>query len=314
VHTIIGNTIQLTSFKLVISRLVYHIYTLYLFTASDFVAVLWPQTIFAISFVLNPSLNGGVSLTPYEILHRLPSAIMWIWLQLLALDLSNQRRADSVAEDKLNKPWRPIPSGRLEQRHAQYLLLLVIPVSYALSLHALGAEAETVTLFVLNWVYNDLDAAENWVLRNILNALGITCIGAGATAVVTGGSARTLDTNARAWLAICAGVILTTIHAQDLYDQEGDSKRGRKTMPLILGDGLTRWLTAGPVLVWSVVIPWYWHVSSRAGWITPLLLGSIVAGRSLAFRDAASDRKTFKFWALWIIGLYAMPTIKAIWG
>ncbi|KAF2676843.1 hypothetical protein K458DRAFT_481677 [Lentithecium fluviatile CBS 122367] len=297
-----------------ISTLAYHVYTLYLFTASDFVAVLWPQTFFAVSFALSPSLNAGVQFALRNIVLRLPSAILWIWLQLLIFDLSNQRRADSVAEDAVNKPWRPIPSGRLQRRHARQLLLYSVPISYALSRRALGGEPETVALFVLTWIYNDLGAAENWILRNILNALGITTFGAGATAVLTGRSALMPTVDDQSWLRICAGVLLTTIQVQDLYDQEGDSKRGRRTMPLVLGDGMTRWLTAGAVAAWSILVPAYWRVTCLAGWFAALLPGLVVSRRLLARRDVKSDRKTFQFWALWMVGLYAMPVIKTAWG
>jgi 4-hydroxybenzoate polyprenyltransferase len=292
----------------------YHIYTLYLFTASDFIAVLWPQTIFAVGFALTPALNAGVPLAISNILARLPSAILWIWFQLLVLDLSNQRRPDSVAEDKLNKPWRPIPSGRLTKQHTRQLLLCSVPTSYALSTYLLGGKTENATLFVLNWIYNDLDAAENWILRNLLNALGITTIGAGATAVITGRSIYTSGLENHGWLLICAAILLTTIQGQDLYDQEGDRERGRDTMPLVLGDEPTRWLTAGLVLFWSLVVPSYWRTGFFTGLITALLPGLIVAKRLLTYRDVISDRRTFRFWALWIVGLYLTPAIKATWG
>ncbi|KAF2867686.1 UbiA prenyltransferase family-domain-containing protein [Massariosphaeria phaeospora] len=310
----IYSTSQLTVSKASLSWLLYHIYTLYLFTASDFITVLWPQTFFAISVALNPSLNGGTQSDLSNILPRVPSATLWIWLQLLVLDVSNQRRADSVAEDALNKPWRPLPSGRLERRHAKQLLLCCIPISYALSQHLLGGGPETVALFVLNWIYNDLGAAENWILRNVLNALGITSIGAGATAVVAGGSSPSASSANGQWLLICAGILLTTIQAQDLYDQEGDGKRGRRTMPLVLGDGVTRWLTAGPVVAWSFLVPGYWRVECLAGWLAAVLPGFVVAVRLLRCRDVVADRRTFKIWAVWMVGLYAMPAIKASWG
>jgi 4-hydroxybenzoate polyprenyltransferase len=294
--------------------LIYHTYTLYLFTASDVVSVLWPQVVFAISFVRNPSVNNGETLDSYNIILRLPYAIVWIWLQLLVLDLSNQRHVESVVEDTLNKPWRPIPSGRLTEQHARQLLLASIPVTYVLSQYTLGGTFETVALFVLNWIYNDLDASGNWILRNVLNSVGITCIGAGARAVIAGGSTRTLDHDGQVWLVVCAAVILTTIQAQDLYDQEGDSKRGRKTMPLVLGDTAARWLTAGPVMLWSVAIPLYWSAGSLLGWAVSLFPGVVVGVRLLKFRDVKSDRKTFKFWALWLIGVYAIPAIKATFG
>jgi 4-hydroxybenzoate polyprenyltransferase len=291
----------------------YHTYTLYLFTASDLVAVLWPQTIFAVGLAMTPALNAGVPLAFQNILVRLPSAILWIWLQLLVLDVSNQRRPDSVAEDLLNKPWRPIPSGRLKRQHATQLLLCSIPVSYALSHYVLGGATENAILFVLNWIYNDLDAAENWILRNLLNALGITTIGAGATAVMTGRPVHTAGLENHGWLLICAAVLLTTIQGQDLYDQDGDRERGRETMPLVLGDGPTRWLTASSVLFWSTVVPTYWR-SCLTGQITAILPGLVVAQRLLTRRDVSSDRRTFRFWALWTVGLYLTPAIKATWG
>jgi 4-hydroxybenzoate polyprenyltransferase len=297
-----------------ISGLGYHVYTLYLFTASDITTVLWPQTIFAVGFVLNSELSGDAQIGLRNIVLRLPAVISWIWLQLLVLDLCNQRRPESVAEDGLNKPWRPIPSGRIKIHHARWLLLSSVPTSYSLSRQVLGGKTETVALFVLNWIYNDLDAAENWILRNVLNALGITSIGAGATSVLTGGSACTRDSNGYIWLLICGGVISTTIQIQDLYDQVGDRKRGRTTMPLTLGDGITRWLTAGPIAVWSILIPAYWRVESLVAWVAILLPGCLIAWRLTKYRDPSSDRATFTIWAIWIVGLYLMPAIKATWG
>ncbi|KAK3203044.1 hypothetical protein GRF29_112g44543, partial [Pseudopithomyces chartarum] len=169
------------------SSLTSHLQTLYLFTASDIIPVLCPQLLFALSSILNPSLHTSTPDT-LTILTHLPHALLWIWLHLLLLGLSNQRQRASIAEDAVNKPWRPIPSGRLDQHHARYLLLCMIPVTYMLSHYVLGATFETAALFVFNWIYNDLDAAEDLVLRNVLNVLGMTTIGVGARAVLTGES------------------------------------------------------------------------------------------------------------------------------
>lgn len=85
-------------------------------------------------------------------------------------------------------------------------------------------------------------------------------------------------------------------------------------MPLVLGDNKARWLTTGPVVVWSIIVPGYWRVGCLTGWIAVLLPGFIVARRLLACKVVKSDRKAFSFCALWIIGLYAIPAIKATWG
>lgn len=69
-----------------------------------------------------------------------------------------------------------------------------------------------------------------------------------------------------------AGVILTTVHTQDMYDKEGDAARGRQTLPLVMGGrsssmddcildvGLGRLVSS--VLARSVCV--FWHKSGSA--------------------------------------------------
>lgn len=183
---------------------------------------------------------------------RLFRVVLWIWLQLLVLDVANQRLPDSIAEDRINKPWRPITSGRISPEGARRLLLASISVTLATSVW-LGATSETLVLFTLNWMYNDLGLANgHWLLRNLMNALGITTIGVGATRVACGHHLTVLLVPATRWWLLCAGMLLTTIHAQDLYDQQGDAARGRSTAPLLLGDSVARWSVGVGVLAWSI--------------------------------------------------------------
>jgi hypothetical protein len=39
------------------------------------------------------------------------------------------------------------------------------------------------------------------------------------------------------WLAMITDTVFSTVQLQDMPDQQGDKLRGRKTMPLIMGDG-----------------------------------------------------------------------------
>jgi hypothetical protein len=50
------------------------------------------------------------------------------------------------------------------------------------------------------------------------------------------------------------------------------------------------------------------------GWAVSVIHGAVVGVMLLIFRDVKADRRNFKFWALWMIGLYEMPTIKAKLG
>ncbi|KAL9106100.1 MAG: hypothetical protein Q9227_008845 [Pyrenula ochraceoflavens] len=292
-----------------------YVYTLYLFTASDFISVVYPETVFALFFCLSRQpINtpaNNLSLTP--ILCRLPHTLVWIWSSLLVVCITNQRLPASIREDRLNKPWRPLPSGRLTPTRARQTLLLAIPVTIAVSV-LLGGARETFILFTLNWIYNDLNAANShYAARNLLNGLGITCFGAGAVSVMScEPEIIRADDEYSWWLIIIVAVLSTTIQAQDLYDEEGDRQRGRSTVPLELGDARARWSVAIPVLVWSVAIPMYWQVESLWGCGVPFVLGCAVAGRVLALRSVEADRKTFKVWAVWMISLYALPWMKAL--
>lgn len=287
-------------------------YVLYLFTANDFVSVLYPAALFALFSCLSGTLlTTNPHPTLFSTVCHLPQILLWIWLNLLVLCLANQRLPDSIVEDAANKPWRPLPSHQMTATQARRVLIGAIAVTYSAS-WCLGGIGETLVLFTFNWIYNDLDAAnEHYAARNLMNALGITCIGAGAARVgcVPG---HDVSSNSWQWWLIISMVLLTTIQAQDLYDQEGDAKRGRSTVPLALGDPVARWTVAVPVMCWSVAVPAFWDVGrTTAYFFVPMALGSLVACRILVFRNAYADRLTFKVWAVWIISLYALPLVKA---
>ncbi|KAI1362008.1 UbiA prenyltransferase family-domain-containing protein [Xylaria arbuscula] len=293
----------------VVSWICESLLTLYLFTASDFSTVLLPQTIFAFCSMF----SGHFTTASWQaepgmaFLTRVFRVILWIWLQLLVLDVANQRLPDSVAEDTINKPWRPITSGRITTEGARQLLIASIAVTLAIS-NYLGVASETLLLFTFNWLYNDLGLANShWILRNLMNALGITTIGAGATRVACHDLTFVAAPAARWWL-LCGGMLMTTIHAQDLYDQEGDAVRGRSTAPLVLGDGAARWTVGAGILFWSVASDMHLR-HDWAGYFGPVILGIAITARILTLRNAPADRRTFKLWALWTVCLYSLPLL-----
>ncbi|KAK7932518.1 UbiA prenyltransferase [Apiospora marii] len=295
-------------------RLDRHIYTLYLVTASDIVSVLVPQTLFASFAALSGQFVDDRAHLPLGVLSaRLPHVVLWLWLHLLVLDLANQRLPDSVAEDSLNKPWRPIPAGRLTPSGARHLLIFSIALTYVLSALLLGAVYETLLLFALNWLYNDLGLAnDHWFLRSLMNAAGLTTMGAGAlTVALHQDCGLTLDDGAAyRWFLLCAGVLLTTIQAQDLYDQEGDAARQRSTAPLVWGDAATRWSVAAAVLFWSISMPALLGLQlpeDGVAYVASASAGISVAARVLLRRGVAEDKATFKVWAVWLVFLYALP-------
>ena len=150
------------------------------------------------------------------------------FLCLYTFTISNQ--INGVEEDRINKPDRPIVSGRLSLESAitRYIVLLILCANYTLTLDAgFGA-----------FVFMAAGALHNFS--------GLTNIGpfkdALATVILTSGlnSAWALgggDSNiGTAWIICLAINLLFTISVQDLRDVAGDARTGRRTTPLLLGE------------------------------------------------------------------------------
>ena len=60
------------------------------------------------------------------ILTNIPITCFWIWLNILVISISNQRLPAGILEDKINKPWRPIASGRIGVEQASQLLFVSV--------------------------------------------------------------------------------------------------------------------------------------------------------------------------------------------
>ena len=245
----------------------------------------------------------------FTIIIRSPRVAFWLWLNLLLFTISNQSLPDSVEEDSVNKPWRPIPSKRISLPHARRLLLAVIPTVFVLTLY-IGAMEVSVALMVFTWMYNDLGGADdNFFIRNLLNLFGFVSYSLGATLIASDDQHFSLNMTAYQWLAIVGMIVLTTLQMQDLPDQDGDRARGRGTIPLILGDWMARWTIAIPVTARSLFCPAFWGVGVL-GFLLPVAMGGAIAIRVLVKRSVAADRATWKLWCLWTMSLYALPLCK----
>jgi 4-hydroxybenzoate polyprenyltransferase len=288
---------------------------MWLLTYSDLTTFVLPETIFGYFSALSTlaAADSANSTTPLVgITLRLPQIILWTWLNTLIFNLANQRHEDAILEDSINKPWRPLPAGRLSPAQARHLLVATIPLVLTIT-QFLGGFQETALLFVLNWVYNDLGAAdENGLLRNLTIAVAYMLYGLGALKVACGAGHCTANSQTYTWLYMIGFVILTTMHVQDLKDVDGDRARDRKTFPLVMGQETSRWSIAIAVLCWSVICPSFWNVPWLA-YVTVGMLGLVVAGRVITLRSFEEDRTTWKLWACWLMTCYMLPSMNLIY-
>ncbi|KAK7941423.1 uncharacterized protein PG986_013810 [Apiospora aurea] len=205
------------------------------FTESDFATFLGPDTAFGIfGAVRGGRLSSGIPPSLAEILWRLPLVVVYNWANLLCFNIANQWEPRSVEEDRLNKPWRPLPMGNITSQQARHAVLALVPATLWLN-YCLGVYAQGTVIHVIIWLYNGLGGSDEPFVREILISAGYAMFNGGSLQIALGREAH-INSNGVIWTAVISGVIVTTMQIQDLKDLAGDRLRQRKTLPLYLGE------------------------------------------------------------------------------
>ncbi|KAM7206085.1 Digeranylgeranylglyceryl phosphate synthase [Naviculisporaceae sp. PSN 640] len=316
------------------------------FVSSDFLTFAVPNTLFGLVGALpgtgltQADLSSDTSRTNAAVFYQAPKVLLFNFYSLLLFDLSNQHWPESVREDAVNKPWRPIPSGRITPRQTQRLVMVLAPIALGLN-YMLGVWSQGLLVQVLSWYYNDLRGCDE-VFRDAIIAVSyglanLTSLWLAASSPNASSPDQTttvaITPRGYLWTAMISGVILTTMHVQDLKDQEGDKSRNRKTVPLVFGDWFSRWAVAAFVPFWSVMCAAFWHdpLESALGvnnpyqegsrsrallyaghwmYIVQLILGLLVAQRVLSKKSPREDANTWRLWCFWHSSLYALPLVS----
>lgn len=140
------------------------------FTKSNFNTFVLPNTAFGIAGALSGTkMLTGPAPTLLEISHRVPLIAAFNWYSVLIFDLANQKSPESIREDMINKPWRPIPAGKVTAQQTQRSMLVAIPVVLILN-YLLGVWKQGVFILILTWLYNDLRGSDELV-RDLIIAI-----------------------------------------------------------------------------------------------------------------------------------------------
>ncbi|KAF2650088.1 hypothetical protein K491DRAFT_609549 [Lophiostoma macrostomum CBS 122681] len=286
------------------TRLQFEAYTIWLFTRSDLKTIVIPKSIFGVLGALPRSrlVTHTDYSSQYSIL-RAPLVVVWVWIVLLPFNIDNQRRFEAIEEDKINKPWRPLPSKRLSSRHASQIMLVchIVGIAYC---SVVGGLRQKLAGIVLRWVYNGLGVADRSCIgKNAITALGYVTFSMGALSVA---AASSITASGLHWFVMIGCIVFTTVQMQDLIDMEGDEKRARRTLPLVIGSRLCRWSIATLVPFWTLTAMWFWGILSLPAFCSGFAAAS-VCWRVLNKTNSTEDRLTFRVWNLWIVTLYAMP-------
>ncbi|KAF8125716.1 UbiA prenyltransferase family [Boletus edulis] len=260
----------------------YHLHTLFLFTKADIRTALIPQTIFALAVapVCHPS----------HILHT----VTWIWLHLLMCNVANQVKAPD--EDKINKPFRPLPSGRIAEHHARTLRWILVPVCLACSA-AYSTELlfTSIELQVLTVLYSELHCDEYFILKNFLTAAMYGCAGFGG-ALLAGCDRSHVHKTAQLAVQLSTTVFASTLHAQDFKDVSGDRLTGRCTLPILFPLG-SRLSVALGIPMWSICLSHVWHLDLLSATVV-IVYSGYTGIRFLLYQSVDDDKRSCKFYSV----------------
>lgn len=288
------------------AQVAFHLKTCYLFLKSDLKTVILPWTLFGLSHAIAaPILDAPTSASTLSIFARLPLAVFWLLINLLPFTIGNQCGEQAIREDKVNKPWRPIAAERITAEHAKKLEFTCHAIAFFISRQTGGA-IQALTILISGIAYNNLGFGDNnWITRGLLCGIGYIAFGTGAMEVMLGAE-KAYSATMVEWFALLIVVIAAGVHAADIYDQEGDYMVGRDTLPLAIGDLLSRCVLAIAIFIPSFLCPWFCGCSVAA-YILPVVSGLYVARRTLIKRGVKADRKTYMLWNLWLVFIYCLP-------
>nr|WP_283093130.1 UbiA family prenyltransferase [Chitinophaga hostae] len=150
--------------------------------------------------------------------------------------ISNQ--INSIEEDKINKPYRALPTGYVTLPGTRKRLLfynvvyLLVGGLYDILWWSLAWQIVTYLLNFRGW-------SHHWFTKNVLGmTLGTIILLNAQFNIATESVHLSISTIAYIFIiSLWAGVALPI---QDMRDQEGDREMGRKTLPLVYGDHQAR--------------------------------------------------------------------------
>ena len=89
-------------------------------------------------------------------------------------------------------------------------------------------------------------------------------------------------------------VVLTTIHAQDFEDEQGDRVQGRKTMPIVMPYASRLTMAVG-LTGWSIALSWFWGFEL---WLSCLfvLSGVGIASRYLLLFNQEQNKRSYLYY------------------
>ena len=256
--------------------------------ASVGIGVMW-------SIVAWRSSAGALSALPLVAL----KSLLYFVVYVLPHCIANQ--INGVEEDRVNKPWRVLPSGQLSMRQMWTRLFVSFAVFLAVGLW-LG-----VFLWALAWsvvvVLNNFGkATHRWYVKDLWMGVGMFVLMSPAWQIVA-----PISSQGMLWSAVLSVAVFVLVPMQDLRDMSGDRVCGRVTFPLAFGEVVARGFLACfflviPALFFAMMARAAWTPGSLLFWLALSAWAWVLAHRVWFRRSTTHDHLTYQAFCWWFVG------------
>ncbi|KAJ6482464.1 UbiA prenyltransferase family-domain-containing protein [Mycena sanguinolenta] len=271
------------------------------FTWRDWSASLIPGAMYTIA-----ALRSLDSLSSELVIQALTRSLVYFLLYIYSFDIANQ--INGVAEDRINKPDRPLASG-LTTLQGAYVRWYATTI-----LHLVISAAWDVLPWTALWVFITVYTSfyggdKHWFTKNLgFMSIGSLCLLHGAwglVAPITGRQWR--------WALLLSGVFGIVASVQDMRDMEGDEIAGRRTLPIVLGNNF-RWvmaalICAAPAVCWQLEFFQYTHWLVGVCGVLLSLAMFYMAYRVHQGGSSRYDHKTYMILTYIYCGCVAVPML-----
>ncbi|GIN69550.1 ubiquinone biosynthesis protein UbiA [Bacillus sp. J14TS2] len=255
------------------------------------------------NFVPSVIAGGGFSIAAWSVSSEpaLPLPIIILvgaihgLLTAYSFDAMNQ--LIGIEEDKVNKPHRPIPSGLCTPKQIERRIPIVLLVHLFL-IYIIGGMLWIAIWIIYSVAYNYWGGARQWFIKTLLANVSTLVVTIPLWIFINGD----IGPMAITWFTVFFIYWFTCSILQDLRDIKGDKLNGRRTLPMILGDTLSRKtsaiaLTFQPLLF---IVPIYiWgelSVKSSIGILIFTISSWYLVWRILHLRTKDADDMTYKLY------------------
>ncbi|PPR07483.1 hypothetical protein CVT26_013453 [Gymnopilus dilepis] len=253
------------------------------FSWRDWSTTIIPGSIFSIG-----AMRQGTHLhsNPLTLLANYTFLVFWLTPYIYFFNLSNQ--ITGVDEDQINKPDRPIPSGKVTLAGAKVRWSAALAAFLGIALYETSILPETLCWIATVAFLCLTEAGNHWFGKNCVamtaGTWALLSTSWKAIAPATSQSERYVVA-----IAVWSGLLT---HIQDLRDIKGDTAVGRKTLPLVVGDGQCRFIITFAMVPLGLSVLWAGDVLQ----IAPALVVGVHAflgWRIMHAKGPRYDHKTY---------------------